>query len=54
MVTKDIPANVVAFGNPCHVYREINEHDEEYYFKDRRFADQPERTGDTPKLDFME
>ena len=54
VVTKDIPANVVAFGNPCHVYREINEQDEEYYFKGHRFADQPERTGDAPKLDFME
>ncbi len=42
VVTKDIPANVIAFGSPCKVYREINEHDEEYYFKDRRFDDQPE------------
>ena len=36
VVTKDIPANVVAVGNPCRVMREINEHDREYYFKDRR------------------
>lgn len=42
VVTKDIPANVVAFGSPCKVYREINAHDEEYYFKDRRFDEQPE------------
>ena len=42
VVTKDIPANVIAFGSPCKVYREINEHDEEYYFKDRRFDQQPE------------
>ncbi len=42
VVTKDIPANVVAFGSPCKVYREINERDEVYYFKDRRFDDQPE------------
>lgn len=42
VLTKDIPANVIAFGSPCKVYREINEHDEEYYFKDRRFDDQPE------------
>lgn len=42
VVTKDIPANVVAFGAPCKVFREINEHDEEYYFKDRRFDEQPE------------
>ena len=42
VVTKDIPANVVAFGTPCKVYREINERDEEYYFKDRRFDELPE------------
>ncbi len=34
VVTKDIPANVVAVGNPCRVLREIGEHDKEYYFKD--------------------
>lgn len=42
VVTKDIPANVIAFGSPCKVYREIDEHDQEYYFKDRRFDNQPE------------
>lgn len=31
VVTKDIPANVVAFGNPCKVYRKINEKDAEYW-----------------------
>ena len=36
IVTKDIPANVVAIGNPCRVLREINEHDREYYFKNRK------------------
>lgn len=36
VVTKDIPANVVAVGNPCRVLRKINDHDREYYFKDRR------------------
>lgn len=36
VVTKDIPSNVVAVGNPCRVLREINEHDEEYYFKNRK------------------
>lgn len=35
VVTKDIPANVVAVGNPCHVLREINEQDRAYYFKNR-------------------
>ena len=34
VVTKDIPANVVAFGNPCKVYREIGEKDKIYYHKD--------------------
>ena len=43
VVTKDIPANVVAFGAPCKVYREINERDREYYFGNRRFDEQPER-----------
>ena len=36
VVTKDIPPNSVAFGNPCRVVREINEHDKEFYFRDRR------------------
>lgn len=36
VVTKDIPANVVAVGNPCRVLREISEHDREFYFKDKR------------------
>ena len=36
IVTKDIPANVVAVGNPCKVLREINEHDREFYCKNRR------------------
>lgn len=36
VVTKDLPSNVIAIGNPCRVLREINEHDKEYYFKDRK------------------
>lgn len=36
VVTKDIPSNVVAVGNPCRILRPINEHDAEYYFKDRK------------------
>ena len=35
VVTKDIPANVVAMGVPCRVVREIGEHDETYYYKDK-------------------
>lgn len=38
VVTKDIPANVVAYGNPCRVAREISEHDREVYYKDRRIT----------------
>ena len=36
IVTRDLPSNVVAVGNPCHVLREVGERDREYYFKDRR------------------
>ncbi len=36
VVTKDLPDNVVAVGNPCRVLREVNERDKEYYFKDRK------------------
>lgn len=35
VVTKDIPANCVAAGNPCKVVREIGERDKKYYYKDR-------------------
>lgn len=38
VVTKDIPANVVAVGNPCRVIREINEHYKEYYYKERKIT----------------
>lgn len=33
VVTKDIPSNVVAFGNPCKVIRVINENDKKYYYR---------------------
>lgn len=36
IVTKDLPSDVVAVGNPCHVLRQVNEHDREFYFKNRR------------------
>ena len=35
VVTRDIPANVVAVGVPCRVLREIGEHDRKYYWRDR-------------------
>ena len=37
VVTKDIPANVIAMGIPCKVIREITEEDRKYYYKDRVF-----------------
>ena len=40
IVTKYIPANVVAVGNPCKVVREINERDREYYHRDRRIPEE--------------
>lgn len=39
VVTKDLPAGVVAAGNPCRVLRPIGEHDREYYYKDKKVAD---------------
>ena len=36
VVTKDLPANVVAVGNPCRILREVGEYDAEYYFKGRK------------------
>ncbi len=34
VVTRDIPANVVAVGTPCRVLREIGERDYAFYHKD--------------------
>lgn len=31
IVTKDIPSNVIAVGNPCKVLREINDQDKKYW-----------------------
>ena len=36
VVTKDIPAGVVAVGNPCRVMRQVGEQDKLYYYKDRK------------------
>ena len=36
IVTKDIPSDVVAYGNPCRAIREIGEHDREYFFRDEK------------------
>ncbi len=37
VVTKDIPDNMIAAGNPCKVIREITSEDRKYYFKDKEF-----------------
>ena len=34
VVTKDIPPNTVAVGNPCRVMREIGERDDEFFYKE--------------------
>lgn len=36
VVTRDIPENCVAYGNPCKPRRAIGEHDRQYYFRDRK------------------
>lgn len=36
VVTKDLPDNVVAVGNPCKVLRNVDQRDDLYYFKDRK------------------
>lgn len=38
IVTRDIPSNVVAMGNPCRVIRSINDRDREFYYRDMRIA----------------
>ncbi|HCL00850.1 MAG TPA: galactoside O-acetyltransferase [Lachnoclostridium phytofermentans] len=37
VVTKDIPDNSIAVGNPCRVIRQITEEDRKYYFRNREF-----------------
>lgn len=37
VVTKDIPDNMIAVGNPCRVIREITDEDRKYYYKDYEF-----------------
>ena len=36
IVTKDIPDNVVAVGNPCRVIREVSDRDRVYFYKDEK------------------
>lgn len=46
VVTKDIPANVVAVGNPCKVLRPISERDLEYYYRDLQIDISPKTEGE--------
>ena len=39
IVTKDIPENCIAVGNPCRVMREVSERDKEYFYKNEKVAD---------------
>ena len=37
VLTKDIPDNVIAMGNPCKVMRKITDEDKLYYYKNLKF-----------------
>ena len=39
VVTKDLPDNVVAVGNPCRVLRPVGEKDWQYYFRTHRIEE---------------
>ncbi|MBO4990002.1 MAG: sugar O-acetyltransferase [Clostridia bacterium] len=39
LVNKDIPANVIAFGNPCQVRRQITSDDDIYYDKGKLISE---------------
>lgn len=36
VVTRDIPDNVVAVGDPCRVMRRVGEHDSQFFYRDER------------------
>ena len=37
VVTKDLPDNVIAVGNPAKIIRKITDEDVDYYYKDKKF-----------------
>lgn len=37
VVTKDLPDNVIAVGNPCRILRKISEEDRDYYYRNLKF-----------------
>lgn len=40
IVSKDIPDNMIAVGNPCKIIRKITDEDKIYYFKDKKFDEE--------------
>lgn len=40
VVTKDLPANMVAAGNPCRPIKEITEADKWYYYREKEFDEE--------------
>lgn len=38
VVTRDLPSDVVAVGNPCRVLRPVGQRDREFYFRERRIS----------------
>ena len=40
VVIHDVPADVIAVGNPCRVVRKIGEHDKMFYYKERRIEEE--------------
>lgn len=51
VITKDIPDNMIAAGNPCRVIRTITDADRPLYFRNRRFDAESwaEINGEQPK-----
>ena len=41
VVTKDIPNNVIAMGNPAKVFRKITEEDDKYYDHGKLIEEHP-------------
>ena len=39
VVTRDVPDNVFAAGNPCRVIRHLTDEDKEYYYKDFKLGE---------------
>lgn len=39
VVTRDIPDNVVAAGNPCRILRPVGERDRQYYWRDKKIPE---------------